>query len=80
MVRILQETQKGRTLDEAVTTISKEYFVDPDQDLNKLDDEQLARKKKVCFFLLDFIQTVHESVTLFNHDHSAFLSPFQLTI
>lgn len=47
MVRILQDIQKGRTLDEAVTAISKEYLVDPEQDLNKLDDEQLARKKKV---------------------------------
>ncbi|XP_045618915.1 centrosomal protein of 19 kDa-like [Procambarus clarkii] len=47
MVRILQEVQKGRTVEEAVANLTKEYSVDPNQDLNKLDDEQLAKKKKV---------------------------------
>ncbi|KAG7177081.1 centrosomal protein of 19 kDa-like [Homarus americanus] len=47
MIRILQEVQKGRTVEEAAANISKEYSVDPNQDLNKLDGEQLAKKKKV---------------------------------
>lgn len=47
MVRMLQEVQKGRTIEEAATNINKDYCVDPNQDLNKLDDEQLAKKKKV---------------------------------
>lgn len=44
---MLQEVQKGRTIEEAATNINKDYCVDPNQDLNKLDDEQLAKKKKV---------------------------------
>lgn len=50
MLRILQESQKGRSIDEAVSNISKDYDLDPNQDLNKLNDEQLNRKKKVCTY------------------------------
>ncbi|XP_037796433.1 centrosomal protein of 19 kDa-like [Penaeus monodon] len=39
--------QKGRSIDEAVSNISKDYDLDPNQDLNKLNDEQLNRKKKI---------------------------------
>lgn len=52
MLRILQQTLKGRTVDEAVTIISQEYNIDPNQDLNKLSDEQLAKKKEVCVLKL----------------------------
>ncbi|XP_042858988.1 centrosomal protein of 19 kDa-like [Penaeus japonicus] len=47
MLRILQESQKGRSVDEAVSNIGRDYDLDPNQDLNKLNDEQLNRKKKI---------------------------------
>lgn len=47
MLRILQEVQKGHTIDEAVSTISKQYDIDPNQDLNKVGEEELAKKKKI---------------------------------
>ncbi|XP_068216185.1 centrosomal protein of 19 kDa-like [Palaemon carinicauda] len=47
MLRILQEVQKGQTIDEAVVAVTKEYEVDPDQDLNKVSEEELAKKKKI---------------------------------
>ncbi|XP_066941723.1 centrosomal protein of 19 kDa-like isoform X2 [Macrobrachium rosenbergii] len=47
MLRILQEVQKGQTIDEAVAVVTKEYDVDPDEDLNKVSEEELAKKKKI---------------------------------
>ncbi|KAK3881333.1 hypothetical protein Pcinc_014227 [Petrolisthes cinctipes] len=47
MMRLLQETQKGWAVTAAVETVEREYSLDPLQDLNKLDDHQLAKKKKV---------------------------------
>lgn len=47
MLRILQETEKGLSIEEASLLVNKEYSVDPDQDLNKLNDEELNKKKKV---------------------------------
>ena len=47
MLRLLQEVERGRSLDEATTTVGREYSVDPEQDLNKLDDATLDKKKKV---------------------------------
>lgn len=45
MLRILQETMKGHTLEECLAKVNKEFTVNPDEDLNKLDDETLQRKK-----------------------------------
>ncbi|XP_045101555.1 centrosomal protein of 19 kDa-like [Portunus trituberculatus] len=47
MLRILQEVERGRNLEEATTMVGLEYSVDPEQDLNKLDDASLDKKKKV---------------------------------
>ncbi|KAK7027876.1 Centrosomal protein of 19 kDa [Halocaridina rubra] len=47
MLRIIQEVQKGRSLDEAIAIISQDFELDPNQDLNKLTDEDLAKKKKI---------------------------------
>ncbi|MPC92818.1 hypothetical protein E2C01_087927 [Portunus trituberculatus] len=47
MLRILQEVERGRNLEEATTMVGLEYSVNPEQDLNKLDDASLDKKKKV---------------------------------
>ncbi|KAG0710755.1 Centrosomal protein [Chionoecetes opilio] len=47
MLHILQEVDRGRNLEEAAAAVAREYSVDPDQDLNKLDDTTLDKKKKV---------------------------------
>ncbi|XP_063597253.1 centrosomal protein of 19 kDa-like [Penaeus indicus] len=47
MLRILQESQKGRSIDEAVSNISKDYDLDPNQDLNKLNDETAEQKEQI---------------------------------
>lgn len=47
MLHILQEVERGRSVEEATAAASQEYAVDPHQDLNKLDDAALDKKKKV---------------------------------
>ncbi|XP_026275404.1 centrosomal protein of 19 kDa-like [Frankliniella occidentalis] len=47
MLRILQEHLKGRPLETILETISSEYIVNPEEDLNKLTEEQLHRKKMI---------------------------------
>ena len=47
LLRILQEVSCGRDLKEAVEALAKEYSVDPDEDLNKLTEQELAKKKQV---------------------------------
>ncbi|CAL4227943.1 unnamed protein product, partial [Meganyctiphanes norvegica] len=47
MLRILQETSKGRNVEEAINNISKDYNIDPNEDLNKVSDEDLAKKKRL---------------------------------
>ncbi|KAH7964734.1 hypothetical protein HPB49_001042 [Dermacentor silvarum] len=45
MLRILQENIKGQSLEECLAKVNEEFTVNPDEDLNKLDDETLQRKK-----------------------------------
>ncbi|KAH7961215.1 centrosomal protein of 19 kDa [Rhipicephalus sanguineus] len=46
MLRILQENMKGAgSLEECLAKVNEEFTVNPDEDLNKLDDETLRRKK-----------------------------------
>lgn len=45
MLRILQESMKGHVIDECLETVEKEFCVNSEEDLNKLDDETLQRKK-----------------------------------
>jgi centrosomal protein CEP19 len=47
MLRLLQEHMKGIELPEAVQIVSKEFFVGSDEDLNKLEDDVLRRKKEI---------------------------------
>lgn len=43
-----------RALGEAAAALAKEYSVDPEQDLNKLTDLELAKKKKVTVGFVAF--------------------------
>ncbi|KAF2364879.1 Centrosomal protein of 19kDa [Trinorchestia longiramus] len=47
LVRLLQEVTCGKELDEAIKSLNLEYSVDPDQDLNKLSDAEIEKKKKI---------------------------------
>lgn len=47
MLRILQENMKGCSLEECLAKVNAEFTVNPDEDLNKLDDERLQIKKDV---------------------------------
>uniref|UniRef100_A0A6A7FS32 Centrosomal protein of 19 kDa n=2 Tax=Hirondellea gigas TaxID=1518452 RepID=A0A6A7FS32_9CRUS len=47
LLRLLQEVSCGRELEEAARALTKEYTIDPNQDLNKLHDADLAKKKKI---------------------------------
>ncbi|XP_023708063.1 centrosomal protein of 19 kDa [Cryptotermes secundus] len=47
MLRVLQEHMKGTELLEAVQIVSKEFSVGSDEDLNKLGDDVLRRKKEI---------------------------------
>lgn len=51
MLRILQEVECGHSIEEAAASAAREYNVDPHQDLNKLDDTALDKKKKVWLVL-----------------------------
>ncbi|XP_006823945.1 centrosomal protein of 19 kDa-like [Saccoglossus kowalevskii] len=47
LLRIIQEHMKGISLDETLGAIKMENTIDPDEDLNKLDDIALSRKKAI---------------------------------
>lgn len=47
LLRMIQENMKGNSLDESLSIINKEFSIDPDEDLNKLDDESLKHKKAI---------------------------------
>ncbi|XP_018018110.1 centrosomal protein of 19 kDa [Hyalella azteca] len=47
LVRLLQEVSCGRQMQEAVEALNKEYTIDPNQDLNKLSDVDIEKKKKI---------------------------------
>lgn len=47
MLRILQEHLKGTDTEEAIEVANKEFNVSPDEDLNKLGDDEIKRKKQI---------------------------------
>lgn len=47
MLRVLQEHMKGTELFDAVQIVNKEFTLDSDEDLNKLGDDVLQRKKEI---------------------------------
>ncbi|XP_077988090.1 centrosomal protein of 19 kDa-like [Glandiceps talaboti] len=47
LLRIIQEHLKGISLQESLAAIKQENTIDPDEDLNKVDDSTLRFKKKL---------------------------------
>lgn len=47
LLLIIQGTLKGRSLDESISAAEKELTVDPDKDLNKLDETEVEKAKKI---------------------------------
>ncbi|XP_013779953.1 centrosomal protein of 19 kDa-like [Limulus polyphemus] len=47
LLRIIQENMKGNVLDLSLNVVETEFSVNPEEDLNKLDDESLKRKKEI---------------------------------
>ena len=47
MLRVLQEHMKGTELFDAVQIVNKEFTLGSDEDLNKLGDDVLRRKKEI---------------------------------
>ena len=46
-LRLLQETMRGRTLDEALKAIDVEFRIDFSEDMNRLSDRDLQRRKEL---------------------------------
>eukprot|EP00088_Acartia_fossae_P048826 TRINITY_DN5338_c0_g1_i2.p1 TRINITY_DN5338_c0_g1~~TRINITY_DN5338_c0_g1_i2.p1 ORF type:complete len:508 (-),score=104.15 TRINITY_DN5338_c0_g1_i2:266-1789(-) len=47
MIRLIQEIMKGHARSEALNIIKKEYELNPDEDLNQLNDKELKRRKAI---------------------------------
>lgn len=47
LLRLIQEVLCGRELENATKSLDQEYHVDPSEDLNKLSDAAIEKKKKV---------------------------------
>lgn len=47
LARIIQENMKGLTMKDILSNIEKEFSVDPNEDLNKVDEDTLQRKKDI---------------------------------
>ena len=45
--RLLQETMKGRGVEEALEAIKMDFSINFDEDMNRLDDRQLRRRKEL---------------------------------
>ncbi|XP_071949572.1 centrosomal protein of 19 kDa-like [Antedon mediterranea] len=45
LLRIIQAVLHGSSLEESLATAKKQYEIDPEEDLNKLDDDDLKKKK-----------------------------------
>ncbi|XP_066445430.1 centrosomal protein of 19 kDa [Eleutherodactylus coqui] len=45
--RLLKAHLNGESLDVSLNTIRREETIDPDEDLNKLDDRELAKRKSI---------------------------------
>ena len=46
-VRLLQETMKGKTISEALDAVKMEFSINFDEDMNKLSDRDLQRRKEL---------------------------------
>ena len=46
-LRLLQETMKGRTVAEALDAIKMDFSINFDEDMNKLGDRELKRRKEL---------------------------------
>ena len=46
-LRLLQETMKGRGVEEALEAIKMDFSINFDEDMNRLDDRQLRRRKEL---------------------------------
>ncbi|XP_038671993.1 centrosomal protein of 19 kDa isoform X2 [Scyliorhinus canicula] len=44
---LLRDSLNGLSLDQSLETILRENSINPEEDLNKLDDDELAKKKKI---------------------------------
>ncbi|XP_077147346.1 centrosomal protein of 19 kDa [Ranitomeya variabilis] len=47
LYKLLKAHLKGESLDVSLNAIRREETVDPDEDLNKLDDKELAKRKSI---------------------------------
>lgn len=47
MIRLIQEVIKGHDKSAALEIVSKEYLLNPDEDLNRLNDKELKRRKAI---------------------------------
>ncbi|KAM5165525.1 centrosomal protein of 19 kDa [Mantella aurantiaca] len=47
LYKLLRGHLKGESLAESLDGIQKEEIIDPEEDLNKLDDKELAKKKSI---------------------------------
>ncbi|GFT11266.1 centrosomal protein of 19 kDa [Nephila pilipes] len=47
MLRLIQNDMKGLELEESLQEINKEFSVDPEENLNDVDDTELKRKKEI---------------------------------
>ncbi|GFQ82098.1 centrosomal protein of 19 kDa [Trichonephila clavata] len=47
MLRLIQNDMKGLELEESLQEINKEFSVDPEENLNDVDDVELKRKKEI---------------------------------
>ncbi|XP_041066493.1 centrosomal protein of 19 kDa [Carcharodon carcharias] len=45
--QLLRDSLNGLSLDQSLETILRENSINPEEDLNKLDDNELAKKKKI---------------------------------
>ena len=46
-LRLVQETMHGKSLNEALTDVEKDFTISHLEDMNKLSDEQLQRRKEL---------------------------------
>ncbi|XP_033637942.1 centrosomal protein of 19 kDa-like [Asterias rubens] len=47
LLKIIKERQSGLSMEASVDKVKKELSVDPEEDLNKLDDDALEQKKHI---------------------------------
>ncbi len=47
LLRLLQETMKGVSVEKALEVINKDFSIDFDEDMNKLSDRDLKRRKEL---------------------------------